>query len=91
MEERFDALERKIDLAVTARHKSMEWIATLAEQMESVEDFRQEVRSTFEPIVNKLDNVDELIRILRHATSDVSRRIERIERRSPRRPIAHAT
>lgn len=78
--DRLDGIDKKIDSVARARHKSMEWIATLSEQIESLDEFREEVRATFEPFVRKLEGIDEVIRILRHATSDVSRRMEHIER-----------
>jgi hypothetical protein len=58
----------------------MEWIATLSEQISSLDEFREEVRSSFESLVLKVDNLEEIHRILRHATSDVSKRVEMVER-----------
>lgn len=77
---RLDALEEKIDAVARRRNKSMEWIATLSEQIASLDAFREEVRATFEPLTGKLQGMDEVVRILRHATSDVSRRVESLER-----------
>lgn len=79
LEGRLDAIDKKLDVVAKARHKSMEWIATLSEQIESLDEFREEVRAAFEPFVRKLEGIDEVIRILRHAISDVSRRKERID------------
>lgn len=80
LDERLNAMDAKLDTIGRSRHKSMEWIATLSEHIESLDQFREEVRASFEPLIGKLDNLDEVLRILRHATSDVSRRIDRIER-----------
>jgi len=83
--QRLDAIDQKLDAMVRTRHKSLEWVATLSEHVESLDAFREEVRALFEPFVRKLDGIDEVMRILRHATSDVSRRIEAIERDDLRR------
>ena len=80
IDRRLDALDGRLDVMMRTRNKSMEWIATLSDHIASLDAFREEVRATFEPFVRKLDNLDDVMRILRHATSDVSRRIERIER-----------
>lgn len=82
---RLDGIDKKLDTVAKTRHKSMEWIATLSEQIESLDEFREEVRASFEPFVRKLDGIDEVMRILRHATSDVSRRMESIEREQRKR------
>ena len=84
VEARLEAIDKKLEMMVRGRHKSMEWIAVLSEHVRSLDEFREEVRATFEPIVGKLDNLDEVIRILRHATSDVSRRIDMVERENRR-------
>ena len=80
IEARFDAIETKLAKVVGSRQKSLEWVGMLAEQIRSLDDFREEVRAGFEPLLGKLDNLDEVMRILRHATSDVSRRVENLER-----------
>ncbi len=80
LDQRLDAIDKKLDALTRNRGKSLEWIATLSEHIESLDEFREEVRATFEPFVGKLDNMDDVMRILRHATADVSRRIESIER-----------
>ena len=85
LDARLEGIDKKLDAVAKARHKSMEWIATLSEQIESLDQFREEVRAAFEPFVRKLDGIDEVMRILRHATSDVSRRVEGIEREQRKR------
>ena len=57
----------------------MEWIAQLSEHVCSLDEFREEVRATFDPFVGKLNALDEVMRILRHATSDLSRRVDEID------------
>lgn len=84
LESRLDALDRKLDEVVRTRTKSLEWIATLSDHIQSLDTFREEVRASFEPFLRKLEGIDEVTRILRHATSDVSRRIERLERETRR-------
>lgn len=79
MEERLGAIDAKLDGLVHARKKSMEWIGQLSEHVRSLDEFREEVRASFEPLLHKLDDIEEVVRILRHATSDVSRRVEGIE------------
>ena len=79
LEERLAHMEQKIDAISQTRTKSFEWIAQLSEHVSSLDDFREEVRASLEPLFYKLENLDEIIRILRHATSDVSRRVERLE------------
>ena len=81
IETRLDAMDAKLEELTRARNKSLEWIGQLSEQIRSLDVFREEVRASFEPIVGKLDRLDEISRILRHATSDVSRRIETLESR----------
>ena len=80
LEARLTAIDEKLTTLTKSRNKSMEWIGMLSEHIESLDEFREEVRASFEPILGKLDNLDEVIRILRHATSDVSRRVERLQR-----------
>ncbi len=79
LDERFDAVDAKLTTLSKSRQKSMEWIGQLSEHIRSLDEFREEVRASFEPIIGKLDGLDEVMRILRHATSDVSRRIQQIE------------
>jgi chromosome segregation ATPase len=79
LETRISEIDDKIERVSWGRSKSMEWIGTLSEQIRSLDDFREEVRASFEPLFGKLDGLDELVRVLRHAQSDVSRRIEEIE------------
>ena len=85
IESRLDAIDHKLDEALRSRTKSLEWIATLSDHIASLDAFREEVRASFEPFLRKLEGIDEVTRILRHATSDVSRRIERLERDSHQR------
>lgn len=79
IETRLDAVDKKLDQVLTTRRKSMEWIAQMSEQVQSLDAFREEVRASLEPLFDKLRDIDEIMRILRHATSDVSRRVEEIE------------
>ena len=80
LNKRLDTIDKKLDALTRSRGKSMEWIATLSGQIESLDAFREEVRATFEPFVHKLDNLDGTMRILRRATCDVARRIEQLEK-----------
>jgi len=77
---RLDAIDAKLDAMASSRRKSMEWIGQLSEHIRSLDSFREEVRATLEPLFAKLENMDEGMRVLRHATSDVSRRLESFER-----------
>jgi chromosome segregation ATPase len=79
IESRLDSLDSKLDQMMTTRRKSMEWIAQMSRQVQSLDEFREEVRASLEPLFDKLRDLDDVIRILRHATSDVSRRVEAIE------------
>ncbi len=79
MDQRLDAMDKKLDTLARSRHKSMEWIGMLSEHIRSLDEFREEVRASFEPLSRKLENLDDVQRILRHATGDVSRRIEKME------------
>jgi prefoldin subunit 5 len=79
IEERLAGLDKKVEQLLSVRHKSMEWLATMAEQVESLDAFREEVRQSLEPLFDKLRDLDEIMRILRHATSDVARRVDEIE------------
>lgn len=82
IERRLDEIDSKIDNLQQGRRKSMEWIATLSEHIRSLDAFREEVRASYEPLLAKIEAIDEITRILRHATSDVSRRVEMLERAS---------
>jgi hypothetical protein len=79
LETKLVTIDEKLQTLAKGRNKSMEWIATLSEHVRSLDEFREEVRSTFEPLIAKLDGIDEVVRILRHATSDVSRRVQEME------------
>jgi len=79
LEARLDDIDRKVETMSTTWRKAMEWIAQMGEHVQSLDDFREEVRASLEPLFSKLDNVDEIMRIMRHATSDVSRRIDLLE------------
>jgi len=79
LEQRLDAIEEKLDSLAATKRKSLDWIAQISEHVSSLDAFREEVRASFEPIFQKLENVDEIVRILRHATSDVARRVEKLE------------
>jgi len=79
VEARLEQVSEQVEQLTRTRHKSMEWIGQLSEHIRSLDEFREEVRATFEPFVGKLDNLDEVMRILRHATSDVSRRVISLE------------
>jgi chromosome segregation ATPase len=76
---RLDQIDHKLESLSSTRHKSIEWIAQISEQVQSLDSFREEVRMSLEPLFVKLEGIDETLRIMRHATSDVSRRIESIE------------
>ena len=80
IEARLNRIEETVQGVRMSTRKSMEWIGTLSEHMSAFDIFRDEVRSTLEPVMNKLDCNDEGLRILRHATVDVSRRIELLEK-----------
>lgn len=79
LQTRLDAIDRKLESLQQGRRKPMEWIATLSEHVRSLDAFREEVRASYEPLLAKLDNIDDILRILRHATSDMSRRVESLE------------
>ncbi len=79
LEQRLESIDTKLDGMKTSRRKSMEWIATMNEQVRSLDEFREEVRASFEPLLGKLRDLDEVMRIMRHATSDVARRITELE------------
>ena len=88
IEVRLDRIEEMVESMRTTSRKSLEWVGTLSEHIRSLDDFREEARASFEPLVDKLDCTDEILRILRHATVDVSRRIERLERRERKSRIS---
>lgn len=81
LEGRLDTIDKKIETMSSSWRKAMEWIGQMGEHVQSLDAFREEVRASLEPLFAKLDNVDEVMRILRHATSDVSRRIDDLEER----------
>ncbi|MBN1962869.1 MAG: hypothetical protein JW841_18205 [Deltaproteobacteria bacterium] len=76
IETRLSAIEQKIDSLTMARRKSMEWIAQLSEHINSLDSFREEVRASLEPLFAKVESCEDNVRILRHATSDMSRRLD---------------
>ena len=80
IEGRLDEIEIKLDSMRNGNRKSLEWIGMLSEHIRDLDSFREEVRASFEPLCGKLDNIDEVVRILRHATVDISRRVETVER-----------
>lgn len=80
IEGRLDEIEIKLDSLRNGNRKSLEWIGMLSEHIRDLDAFREEVRASFEPLCGKLDNIDEVVRILRHATVDISRRVETVER-----------
>lgn len=86
LETRLEAIDSKLEELTRARGKAMDWIGQLSAHIDSLDAFREEVRASFEPIARQLERLDEVSRILRHATSDVSRRIERLETR-PRKAM----
>jgi len=79
LEARLCEIERKVESVRNQSRKSMEWIGMLSEHIHSLDSFRVEVRESFEPISDKLGCIDDVVRILRHATADVSRRIGNVE------------
>ena len=80
IEGRLDEIEIKLDSMRNGNRKSLEWIGMLSEHIRDLDSFREEVRASFEPLCGKLDNIAEVVRILRHATVDISRRVETVER-----------
>jgi len=76
-----DRIEQRVEQVLKNRSKSLEWVGMLSEQIESLDEFREEVRLSFEPVLGKINNLDELIRIIRHASCDLSKRLEHVERR----------
>lgn len=79
LETRLGEIDTKLTSVMSNRNKSFEWIGQLSEHVRSLDEFREEVRASFEPLMHKLGDIDEVMRILRHATSDVSRRVEALE------------
>ena len=79
METRLDRMEEILEGVRASNRKSLEWVGMLSEHLRSLDDFREEVRVSLEPVVEKLHCTDEVIRILRPATADVSRLIEGLE------------
>ena len=80
LDERLDMIDERLGHLSAQRQKALEWVGTLSDHINSLDAFREEVRATLEPLFGKLQNMDDVMRIMRHATSDVSRRIESIER-----------
>ncbi len=80
IEARLDAIDQKLDGLALAKRKSLEWIAKLSEHISSLDSFREEVRASLEPLFTKMETTEDSLRVLRHATSDVSRRVEAVER-----------
>jgi hypothetical protein len=79
VETRLNDIDAKLANVVTHRNKSMEWIGQLSEHVRSLDEFREEVRASFEPVMHKLSDMDDVMRIIRLATSDVARRVEQLE------------
>lgn len=88
IETRLDAIDQKLESLTMARRKSMEWIAQLSEHIGSLDNFREEVRASLEPLFTKIESVEDNLRILRHATSDVSRRVDGIEGQRPHKKVS---
>lgn len=86
LEERLEAIDGKLDELRRGRGKTLDWIGQLSEHIASLDAFREEVRASFEPILRQLERLDEVGRIQRHATADISRRMEALE--STRTPTA---
>ena len=78
-ETRLDRMEEILEGVRASTRKSLEWVGMWSEHLRSLDELREEVRASLEPVVEKLHCTDEVIRILRHATADVSRRIEGLE------------
>ena len=79
IESRLDAIDQKLESLSMGRRKSMEWIAQLSQQIGSLDSFREEVRASLEPLFDKIEGLEDNLRILRHATSDVSRRVDQMD------------
>jgi len=75
IEARLDAIDQKLAAVSASPRKAMEWIGQLAEQVRSLDSFREEVRASLEPLFHKLESLDDVLRIVHHATSDVARRV----------------
>ena len=85
---RLDTIDEKLESLMLARRKSMEWIAQLSEHISSLDTFREEVRASLEPLFGKIEGFEDNLRILRHATSDVSRRMDTIEQQRRKKATA---
>ena len=83
LETRLNDIDAKLQAVMTTRNKSMQWIGQLSEHVRSLDEFREEVRASFEPVMHKLSDIDDVMRIMRHATSDVARRVEQLEGNRP--------
>ena len=79
IESKLDDLDRKITSLLQSRQKEFEWLGVLSKRIQEFDQFQQEVRQSFEPLYRKLEDVSDLLRILRHATSDLSCRLEAME------------
>ncbi len=79
IEARLAAVDTKVDAIQQSWRKSMEWLGQMGEHVQSLDAFREEVRASLEPLFHKLDNVDDVMHIMRHATADVARRIDALE------------
>ena len=88
IEARLDVIDQKLDSLTMARRKSMEWIAQLSEHIGSLDNFREEVRASLEPLFAKVETFEDNLRILRHATSDVSRRLDDVDERRAKKATA---
>jgi len=87
IEARLDAIDQKLAAVSASPRKAMEWIGQLAEQVRSLDSFREEVRASLEPLFHKLESLDDVLRIVHHATSDVARRVETLEDRGLKRMV----
>ncbi len=87
IEARLDSIDQKLDSLSMGRRKAMEWIAQLSQHIGSLDGFREEVRASLEPLFTKIEAFDDNLRILRHATSDVSRRVDAIEGRGTKKAM----
>ena len=76
---RLDAIDKKVETMSASWRKAMEWIGQMGEHVRSLDDFREEVRASLEPLFNKLDNVDDVMRIMRHACRGASKRSSRCD------------
>ena len=53
IEARLNRIEETVQGVRMSTRKSMEWIGTLSEHMSAFDTFRDEVRSTLEPVMNQ--------------------------------------